>query len=332
METTSLPLRELEELAHAFLVANGCDHDNAAAITRTVIAAERDGAASHGAFRLPGYKASLNSGKVNGNADPTVEHIAPSVLRVHGDGGFVPLSLERSRQPLIDLTREQGVAVCGLVDSYHFSALWMEVEPLAEAGLCAIAMTAYKPVVAPAGSTKALFGTNPVAFGWPRRSGPPMVFDQASSVMARGEVMIAAREGRTVPPGVGLDRAGAPTTDPQAILDGGVMLPFGGYKGSSIAMMVELLASALIGERFSFEAEIADNNDGGPARGGEFLMAIDPARCGDADGWLEHSESFFETMLSLDGVRLPGDRRHARRQSAQDIDLPTDLIAVLRQR
>ncbi len=332
METTHLPLAELETIAFDFLVANGCNDENAGAITRTVIGAERDGAHSHGVFRLPGYKASLNSGKVNGSANPTVEQIAPSVLRVHGDGGFVPLSLERGRQPLIDLTRQQGVAVCGLIDSYHFSALWMEVEPLAEAGLCAIAMTAYKPVVAPAGSTKPLFGTNPVAFGWPRKSGPPMVFDQASSVMARGEIMIAAREGRSVPLGTGLDRSGQPTTDPQAILDGGVMLTFGGYKGSSIAMMVELLSSALIGERFSFEAEIHDNNDGGPARGGEFLMAIDPARCGDSTGWLDHSESFFETMLGLDGVRLPGDRRHARRASLQDAEVPTDLLNLLRQR
>ena len=330
MESVSVPLDELELICRAFLVANGCDTANADAITRTVMAAERDGAASHGVFRLPGYKASLNSGKVNGHASPTVERIAPSVLRVQGDAGFVPLSLERSRQPLIDLAREQGVAVCGLVDSYHFSALWAEVEPLAEAGLCAIAMTAYKPVVAPAGSRKALFGTNPVAFGWPRKSGPPVVFDQASSVMARGEVMIAAREGRTVPIGVGLDRAGEPTTDPQAILDGGVMLTFGGYKGSSIAMMVELLASALIGERFSFEAEVADNNDGGPARGGEFLLAIDPARCGDTDGWLDHSESFFETMLGLDGVRLPGDRRHANRSKLLEAELPAELLAALR--
>ena len=330
METSHVPLGELESITHDFLVANGCDADNAGAITRTVIAAERDGATSHGMFRLPGYAASLNSGKVNGASDPTVERIAPSVLRVHGDGGFVPLSLERGRQPLIDMAREQGVGVCGLVDSYHFSALWMEVEPLAEAGLCAIAMTAYKPVVAPAGSTKAFFGTNPVAFGWPRKNGPPMVFDQASSVMARGEVMLAAREGRSVPPGTGLDRNGQPTTDPQAILDGGVMLTFGGYKGSSIAMMVELLSSALIGERFSFEAEIHDNNDGGPARGGEFLLAIDPARCGNEGGWMEHSELFFETMLGLDGVRLPGDRRHARRASPQDIEVPTELLNTLR--
>jgi delta1-piperideine-2-carboxylate reductase len=329
-KTVRLSIEEIERLANVYLRANGCDEANAAAVSRTLAAAERDGAASHGLFRLDGYIASLKSGKVNGKADPTVRTIAPGVLRVDGDAGFAPLALERSREPLIDLTRRQGVALCGLVNIHHFAALWMEVEPLAAAGLCAMAMTAYKPSVAPAGAAKPFFGTNPVAFGWPRRNGPPMVFDQASAAMARGEVMLAARDGKTLPPGVGLDRNGAATIDPKAILDGGVLLPFGGYKGSAIAMMVELLASALIGERFSYEAGGADNNDGGPPRGGEFLLAIDPARCGDADGWLAHSEQFFERMTAIDGVRLPGDRRYARRGSADGADVPEEILAKLR--
>lgn len=329
-ETVRLPIAEIERLTASYLRACGCDKANAAALARTLAAAERDGAASHGLFRLDGYVASLKSGKVNGKAVPRIETIAPGVIRVDGDGGFAPLALEKARQPLIDLARQQGVAACGLVNIHHFAALWMEVEPLAAAGLCAIAMTAYKPAVAPAGAAKAFFGTNPIAFGWPRKKGPPMVFDQATAAMARGEVMLAARDGRTLPPGVGLDRNGAATTDPKAILDGGVLLPFGGYKGSAIAMMVELLASALIGERFSYEAGEADNNDGGPPRGGEFILAIDPARCGDADGWLAHSEAFFERITAIEGVRLPGDRRYSNRSRGETAEIAADLVARLR--
>ena len=158
-----------------------------------------------------------------------------------------------------------------------------------------------------------------------------MVFDMASAAMARGEVMIAAREGHGLPPGIGLDADGSPTTDPQAILDGGVLLPFGGYKGASIAIMVELLAAGLIGERFSFEAAEHDNKDGGPPRGGEFLLAIDPARLG-GDDWLEHSESFFAEMLAIDGVRLPGARRHANRGSTAGtgVEVPSELHAKIK--
>ena len=101
--------------------------------------------------------------------------------------------------------------------------------------------------MAPAGSRQAFFGTNPIAFGWPRGDDrPPLVFDQATAAMARGEVMIAARDGKELPPGVGLGPDGQPSTDPKAVLEG-VLLPFGGYKGSAISMMVELLAAGLIG-------------------------------------------------------------------------------------
>jgi hypothetical protein len=151
-----------------------------------------------------------------------------------------------------------------------------------------------------------------MAFGWPRADGGTLIFDQASAAMARGEIMIAAREGHTVPLGTGIDKAGNQTTDPKEILQG-AQLPFGGYKGSSLAMMVELLAAGLIGQPFSFEAGEEDNRDGGPPRGGVLLLAMDPQKFGDAEGWLQHSESFLQRLSGLDDVRLPGARRAANR-------------------
>lgn len=329
MPKIDLSLDEVKALATACLSANGCNHENAEAVADVVTAAERDGCPSHGLFRLPGYVAALRSGKVDGAATPRVERVAPGVLRVDGGGGFAPLALARGRQPLIDTAREQGVAAMALVGIHHFAALWTEVEPLAEAGLCALACTAYMPAMAPAGGREALFGTNPMAFGWPRKAGPPVVFDQASAAMARGEVMIAARDGHELPPGVGLDAEGRPTTDPNAVLQG-VMLPFGGHKGSAIAMMVELLAAGLVGERFSFEAAAHDNKDGGPPRGGEFMLAMDPARFGD-QAWLDHTEQFFDKMASIEGVRLPGARRHATRDTSRShgVQVPGELHAKI---
>ena len=197
---------------------------------------------------------------------------------------------------------------------------------MANEGLCAIAFTASKPFVVPAGGTKPLFGTNPMAFAWPRRDAEPLVFDMATAAMARGEIMIAVREGHDLPHGVGIDEDGRPTTDPKAVLEGG-MLPIGGYKGSALAMMIELLAGALIGENLSVEAGAADNDDGGPARGGELMLAIDPARFGDADAWCDHGETLFGHMLAQPGVRLPGDRRYANRARALEkgVTVPAPL-------
>jgi len=110
---------------------------------------------------------------------------------------------------------------------------------------CGFCPNAY---VAPAGGTKPVYGTNPMAFAWPRAGKPPMVFDQASSASARGEIQLHLRDGKPLPEGWAIDAEGKPTTDPQAAL-GGAQLTFGGYKGAAIALMVELLAGALIGER-----------------------------------------------------------------------------------
>jgi delta1-piperideine-2-carboxylate reductase len=328
--TVRLTLDAVRDLATRCLAAHGADEVNAAAIADTITRAERDGAHSHGLFRLPGYVAALDSGKVNGKARPRVEDLAPSVVRVHGDDGFAPLALATGRAPLAERARFQGLAALALTHTHHFAALWAEVEPLAEDGLCAFAFTAFKPSVVAAGGRTPIFGTNPMAFGWPRPGRDPMVFDQATAAMARGEVSIAARDGRTLPDGVGIDADGKPTNDPNEVLKG-ALLPFGGYKGSALAMMIELLVAGLIGERFSFEAAAADNNDGGPPRGGELMLAIDPARFGDAEGWAAHSEAFFDRLLADEGVRLPGDRRRRNRAKSlvEGVEVQAELHAKL---
>ena len=304
---------EIQQLVSDCLMANGCNAENAAALGRTIASAERDGSASHGLFRMPGYIASLRSGKVNGSAQPTVARISPAVVKVDGDHGYAPLALEKGREALIEAARENGIAAMALVNVHHFASLWIEVEPIAEAGLVAMAFTTYKPAVVPAGAKEPLFGTNPMCFGWPRGDKPPLVFDQASASMARGEVMIAARDGHAVPMGTGVDADGNQTTDAQKIIDGGALLPFGGHKGSTIAMMIELLVAGLTGMDFSYEAQKNDNNDGGPPNGGEFMLAIDPNRFGDAEGWLNHSEEFLERLAGMQGAHIPGNRRYANR-------------------
>src|SRR3569833_4718860 len=109
--------------------------------------------------------------------------------------------------------------------------------------------------VVPHGGRKKLYGTNLMGFAVPRDSGDPIVFDQASSGWSNGDVQIARREGRELPEGIGVDRDGNPTTDPNAVLDGGALLPFGGHKGSSIAMMMEIMGAALAGSNKTNEID-----------------------------------------------------------------------------
>ena len=328
MTTHSMPLDEIYALIHSTMMANGCDDANASALADIMTRAERDGSHSHGLFRVPGYVKALRSGKVDGKAKPTVTKKTPAIVHVDGHRCFAPLAQAAGLPVLAEATAEIGVAALSLTGIHHFAALWPETEYLADRGLVGIACTAYMPAVAPAGSTTALFGTNPISFAWPRPGHSPVVYDMATASMAMGDVQIAARDGKEVPLGTGLDAEGNLTTDPAAIAKG-VLLPFGGYKGSAIALMVELLAAGLTGEQFSYEAKENDNGDGGPPRGGEMVIGLSPALIA-GDGWDAHVEAFVDRLTALDGVRIPGARRHKNRTNTGPRTVNTALIETIK--
>ncbi|MEM7564736.1 MAG: Ldh family oxidoreductase [Pseudomonadota bacterium] len=316
MSHIQMSLSEARDLAIDCLLHSGCDVENATAAADRMIQAEADECLSHGLFRLPWYCSAVKSGRANGKARPRIEQLAPAVLRVNGESGFAPLAQAMAHQPLVDCAKTNGIASLALTNMFHIAAMWPEVEKLAEDGLCGFAFTASYPYVAPAGGTKPVYGTNPMGFAWPRINKPPLVFDQAASSMARGDIMLHARDGRAVPETAGIGPNGETTTDPEVVLEG-AQLGFGGYKGASLALMVELLAGALIGEFLSIESIEDDAGQGGPPKGGEFMMAIDPARHGDKHGFLARGEKLFEAVLAQEGTRLPGSRRFESRAKTE---------------
>ncbi|MCA8928350.1 MAG: Ldh family oxidoreductase [Alphaproteobacteria bacterium] len=330
-ETVTLKLDEVRPLTAAALRAAGADRANAEAVADVVTRAERDGCASHGVFRVPGYCAILQAGEAKGDARPRVERRAPGVVFVDGDKGLAPLPMALGRPMLAQVAREQGIAAMAIRNSAHFAALWPDVEPLAQQGLVAMSFVNSRAFVAPAGGTRPLYGTNPMSFACPRADGrPPMVWDQASSAAARGEIMIAARDGHSVPEGFGLGPDGQPTTDPNKVLEG-VQLAFGGYKGAAIALMVEILAAGLSGGELSFEADEQYTGHGGPTHNGHLVIAMDPSAFG-ADTFLERVEGLFARILSDGDARLPGDRRLANRARIPKAGtvLPAALVAEVK--
>ena len=329
MSTVTLELDYIYKLAHDVMLANGCDSDNAAALADIICRAERDGSHSHGLFRVPGYVKALRSGKVDGKAKPTVKQLTPAVIQIDGNGCFAPLAQAIGLPLLAEATGTIGIAALSLVGVHHFAARWPETEYLADRGFVGLACTAYMPMVAPAGSKEALFGTNPISFAWPRPGHTPVVYDMATAAMAMGDVQIAARAGHDVPPGTGLDVDGNPSTDPAAIAKG-VLLPFGGYKGSAIALMVELLAAGLTGEQFSYEARATDNKDGGPPRGGEMIIGMSPDIIAGPN-WQDHVEAFIQKMTSLNGVRMPGARRHKNRLDTGPRQINAALVETIKE-
>lgn len=327
------------------LKLHGLHENAAAAVARNITDAERDGAHSHGIFRLPGYCASLRSGKVDGSAMPEVRCTAPACVAVDAKGGFSTPAMLAGRLPLVEKAREHGIAMLVIERAFHFAALWPDVEPLAsEHGLLALAFLNSKAFIAHApGGTNPIYGTNPMAFACPRGlpdgglSREPFVFDQASAAMARGDMMMAARDGKQLPLGFGLDASGSPTCDPGEALQG-AQLPFAGHKGTAIALMIELLAATLSGDQFAFEATATDNNDGGPTKHGEIIIAIDPARGEDRPRFfLSRVETLFRQIeqeavaaaAAGQTLRLPSQRRYDKRRLTPSlgIEVPEVLWA-----
>lgn len=315
----SQTLDQVHALALGALTAQGFSDEQAGAIATTITAAERDRCESHGLFRIPFYIKAAGNPDADRTAVPTLAVTDSSIVRVDGARGFCPLALSMGLDPLTEKARDHGIAALAINNTYNIAALWPEVEALAERGLVAFAFTAANAFVAPAGGTKPLYGTNPMAFAWPRNNQPPMVFDQASSASARGEIQLHLRDGKPLPPGWAIDSQGEPTTDPAAALDG-AQLTFGGYKGAALALMIELLAGALIGDLFSFESTERDTHGTGAPFGGEFIIAISPEHFRadkSAPHAFDRAELLFDRILSQEGTRLPSSRRFAARQETQ---------------
>ncbi len=318
---THLPYEDLVSLLWRIFVDNGVSESNASILAENCAGCERDGSLSHGVFRMPGYVSSLNSGWVDGKAVPEVEDVGPSFVRVDARGGFTQPAFFAARPLLIEKVKQNGVAVLAIRRSHHFSALWPDVEPFADEGLVAFTAVNSMACVVPHGGKKAVFGTNPIAFASPREGSAPFVFDQASSAIAHGDVQIAARGGHDLKTGMGVDRDGQPTTDPKAILDGGALLPFGGHKGNSIALMVEILSAALTGGYFSGEFDWSGHKGAQTPFTGQFFVVIDPERGGN-NVFAHRVAEICDLVLEAGQERLPGDRRHTIRAEAAREGIP----------
>ena len=312
-----MPFLSPSELTKALskrLTDAGVSTENANSVARALCQAQLDGQGGHGVSRIASYAAQAVSGKVNGQATPTILNRQGGLIRIDAQNGFAYPALDLAIETLTDSSNEYGIMAVGITRSHHFGVAGWTVERLAKLGLIGIICGNAPAAMAPWGGSEALFGTNPLAFACPRRNSDPLVIDLSLSEVARGKVMLAQKEGRAIPDTWGKDKAGNPTTDPNDIIDGGTMTPMGGVKGASLALMVEILSSALVGANFSSDATSFFHAEGAPPNVGQLIIAINPKAMGDL-GFTERVEILLHNMQSQAGVRLPGTRRLNNRKA-----------------
>ena len=307
-------------LVAAALQAAGANPAMARATARALVLAQAQGLASHGLSRVAQYSGHLRNGRVNGAATPTVIKSKGAAAVVDAQEGLAFAACELAVREAVARAREFGISVVGVINSHHCGVVVDHLRAAAEAGMVGLGFANSPSAMPAAGGKHPIFGTNPIAAIFPRRGDAvPLMIDLSLSEVARGKLMVAAKEGKSIPPGWALDQQGNPTTDPKAGLEGS-MLPIGAAsspKGAMLALVVELLVTALIGANFGFEASSFFEDVGNRPRIGQTFIVIDPDALAGREGFLDRVEVLVREMLVDDGVRLPGARRDALLAKAQ---------------
>jgi (2R)-3-sulfolactate dehydrogenase (NADP+) len=328
-----LPEIELIALVKRAIENAGASAAMAEATARALVAAEKAGQGGHGLSRVAMYAEHVRTGRANGKAEPRIAREKNAACLIDAQGGLAYLAMELAVREVLRRAQQNGVAFCGVTNSHHCGAMDYHLAPLAEAGMVALGFTNSPAAINAWGGKRPLFGTNPIAAAFPRKNHKPLVIDLSLTEVARGKIMLAAKEGNPIPPGWAFDADGKPTTDAKAALTGSMAAIGGtnGPKGVMLALMVELLCVALTGAHFGFEND-SFFEPGEPASIGHAIVAIDPAALGGADVYFERIETLLAAMLVDDDVRLPGERRRnlVADAAANGVAVPEAMLRQLR--
>jgi (2R)-3-sulfolactate dehydrogenase (NADP+) len=326
---TRIALVEAESLARSALERAGASPAQATATAKALVSAERDGQKGHGLSRVAPYAEQVRIGKVRGAAIPEAGRPRPGAVVVDAGCGFFYPAFDAGFDLLVGAAHQNGVAAMAIRRSHHCGQAGLHVERLAEKGLVAFLYANTPKAMAFWGGARPMMGTNPMAFAAPAPDGAPLVIDLALSVVARSRIVAAQRAGEAIPSEWAFDAEGRPTTNAAAGLEGSIA-PAGGAKGAALALMVEVLAAALTGSNFGFEASSFLDAKGAPPDVGQFVIAVDPAAFGL--GFMARMSALMAAMAEQPGVRPPGATRLKNRQTAdkEGLDVAPTLLSELR--
>lgn len=336
MEYTRIDSAALQNLATRVFCHAGVPLQDAEPASRILVEADMMGVGTHGVMRLDGYAARLCSGGMNRNARIAVDRRGPSLALVDGDNGLGPAVGSRALAEALDLARETGLAYVGCRNSNHFGALASYAVQACDAGFVFFGGTNASTTICPWGGRQARLGNNPMSIAAPCRDGLHFILDMAMSVVARGKIRAARDAGLAIPDTWAVDADGFPATDPVRAL-AGFLMPVGGYKGSGLAMAIDILAGVLTGGRFLSDISSWSEQPDMPSGVGHFFVLIDPDRLVGRENFASAMDRFRGIVLSTPPaaaskpVVLPGQTEQERRRKAleEGIDIPSPLLASI---
>ncbi len=310
----------LRDLVQRIVVAVGTDPDDAAIVTKLLVDSHLAGHDSHGVQHLPRYILEVQAGEIVPSARPEIMADDGSVVRVRGNWAWGHVVTDFALGIAIERAKRHGIALVGIVETNHIGRLGDYVERAAAEGVVAFLFNGGggvdKPSAVPYGGRDPVFSPNPIAIGSPTATGPPIVYDIATTEVAGGKVALAEAKGERIPEGWIIDKDGNPTTDPSDLGRGGAYLPFGKHKGFGIMFLLDVLGRILAGgDSFS-----------GTSHGGVHFRHHGTTFITIDSGAFESSELFAQRVTELvdrthasspaEGfteVLVPGDFEHRSR-------------------
>ncbi|WP_280783462.1 Ldh family oxidoreductase [Rhodococcus opacus] len=312
------------------LTHHGLSAEDAHTVAYCLVESDLRGVSTHGIVRLPHYLNRVRLGLINAKPNVTTTNVTPVAALVDGDDGFGFVVATNALRTAMDAAETYGIGMAGVKNSSHFGMAASYVLQAVRAGYICMVFTNASKGMPPWGGRDPVLGTSPFAAGAPAGDQPPFVLDMSGAVAARGKVRLAALRGETVPEGWGLNSEGASTTDPQEILDGGVVLPVGGPKGSALAMMMDIFSGVFTGSAFAGDVTNHTVDFEKPQNVGHFLLAIKPGLFMSTDDFLSRMDVLVSRVKSsspavgFTEVLMPGEfeSRLTEERSAHGVPIP----------
>ncbi len=306
--------KQADAFGRRLLIANGLPEEDAAIVAGCLVRADLRGVDTHGLQYLPHYLDRVRRGLINPRPDLKVERVTPMIGKLDGQNGFGFVVGTKAMAAAIEMAREFGLSIVGIRRSTHYGMAANYVLQALDAGLISLVFSNASPGMPPWGGRKAIIGTNPFAAGAPSGKELPFDLDMSPAVAARGKIRRAARRGESIPLGYALDAQGRATTDPNAALDGGVVQPIGGPKGSGISMLMDILGGVITGAGCAGDVGNQFLDYDRPQNVGHFFLAMKPDLFVSRDEYFKNMDKLVQrvhgcpTAEGFSEVIMPGER------------------------
>ncbi|MCX7787923.1 MAG: Ldh family oxidoreductase [Spirochaetes bacterium] len=311
-ESVRVPVERLKGAVSHVLQAAGVPKPQADIVAKVLLFADQRGIESHGVSKLPIYVKRIQDGGIDPTAIPHVIGGKGATVRIDGKNALGPVAGVFGMEQAIEAARRYGIGVASVKNSNHFGVTAYYSMMAIPEGMIGFAFSNANPTVAPWGGKQAMVGTSPLSVAIPSASGLPFVIDMATTTVARGKIILYARNRKPLPPGWALDSEGRETTDPEVALKG-LLTPLGGAKGSGLALTIDILCGMVSGAKYLTEVGHLYSGTDRPQGIGHLFLALEIDAFLPRNQFLEEMDRYIDNIHScpkaegVERIYVPGE-------------------------